>query len=274
MAMKLKLFIYSGWLSCTLALALECSAQMVDGSSATHLTTAPAVAPFVREQLRFSRVRQARAASEASIQQLFRQRRISYPAAEVFVRVFKRERELELWVRPASSNRFELLRTYPICALAGVLGPKRVQGDGQVPEGFYSIDLFNPASSYHLSLRIDYPNQRDQRSATQTHPLGGDIFIHGGCKSDGCLAITDEAIQELYWIAVTARGEGQENIPVHIFPTRFDDEASIRKLERAYHGDRAVLEFWESLRPGYDFFQKTHQLPVISVDSRGRYRTD
>jgi murein L,D-transpeptidase YafK len=163
-----------------------------------------------------------------------------------------------------------LLRTYPICALAGVLGPKRVQGDGRVPEGFYFIDLFNPASSYHLSLRIDYPNQRDRRAATQTRALGGDIFIHGGCKSDGCLAITDEAIQALLDRGDRAR-RGQEKIPVHIFPTRLDNETSMRKLERAYHGDRAVLEFWESLRPGYEFFQKTRQLPVIRVDARGRY---
>jgi murein L,D-transpeptidase YafK len=272
--MKLKLFLCSGWFLCSLVLPLCGSAQMVDGTSTSHFTAAPTIAPFVREQLRFSRVRLAREASEASIEQLFRARKIRYPAAEVFVRVFKRERELELWVRPATSTRFELLRTYPICALAGVLGPKRVQGDGQVPEGFYFIDLFNPVSSYHLSLRIDYPNRRDRLAAARPRPLGGDIFIHGGCKSDGCLAITDEAIGELYWIAVTARGEGQDKIPVHIFPTRLDDEKSLRKLERAYHGDRAVLEFWQTLRPGYEFFEKTHQMPVVTVDPRGRYRID
>ena len=130
----------------------------------------------------------------------------------MYVRVFKQERGLELWVRPVSGDRFALLRTYPICALAGVLGPKRIQGDRQVPEGFYTIDLFNPESSYHLSLRINYPNQRDRAASPRKHGLGGDIFIHGGCKSDGCIAINDQAIQELYWIAVIA-GLGPEGNP-------------------------------------------------------------
>ena len=132
--------------------------------------------------------------------------------------MFKQERELELWVLPANGDRFELLRTYEICKLAGMLGPKRKQGDRQVPEGFYAIDLFNPVSAYHLSLRINYPNHRD-RLVAKSGKLGGDIFIHGGCKSVGCIAITDDAIEELYWIAVQARGRHQRSIPVHIFPS-------------------------------------------------------
>ncbi len=293
--MKFARFIRGDWVWCSAVLLAGCSAsagQLFDGSSipsarssiAGVRTTMPSVrsnivpvnalspaTPFVREQLSFSRVREARDATETSIKELFRQRKISYPAAQVYLRVFKRERALELWVRSANNERFELLRTYSICALAGMLGPKRAQGDRQVPEGFYSIDLFNPASSYHLSLRVNYPNRRDRVASTERQ-LGGDIFIHGGCKSDGCLAITDEAIRELYWIAVMARGMGQEQIPVHIFPTRLDDPTNIGRLERAFRDTPSVVDFWQTLRPGYDYFEKKRQLPPIGVDARGRYR--
>ena len=145
------------------------------------------------------------------------------PAAEAFIRIYKRERTLELWVRAEGSDRFELLNNYDICALAGELGPKRQQGDSQVPEGFYAIDFFNPESDYFLSLHVDYPNVRDRSMAQGDLNLGGDIYIHGGCNSDGCLAVTDEGIMELYWMAVEARSAGQQTIPVHIFPARLDD---------------------------------------------------
>ena len=257
----------------SLLISVGCSAgtaQMFDGNDMTTRKDALPVSPFVREQLRYSRVRSAREVAYPTIEKLFKERGIDYPAAEMYIRVFKQERELELWVRPVGSDRFELLRSYPVCALAGVLGPKRIQGDRQVPEGFYAIDLFNPESSYHLSLRINYPNQRDRAASRVKHGLGGDIFIHGGCKSDGCIAITDDAIQQLYWIAVTARGSGQKQIPVHIFPARLD--GGVRKLGRTYHKGTSLLEFWETLRPAYDYFERTRRLPEIGVDLRGKYR--
>ncbi|MEX2283148.1 MAG: L,D-transpeptidase family protein [Gemmatimonadota bacterium] len=271
--MKPYVFVRTSLGFCTVLLFTGCiagTAQTVDVSNLTGDKPMIVATPFVRQQLRFDRVREAREASETVVEKMFRERNISYPAAEMYVRVFKSERVLELWVRPDNSTRFELLRTYPICALAGLLGPKKVQGDRQVPEGFYSIDLFNPESSYHLSLRINYPNQRDRAATTAKHRLGGDIFIHGGCKSDGCLAITDEAIQELYWVAVMARGLGQRNIPVHIFPARLD--GGVEKLKRTYHDGTSLVEFWETLKPGYDYFQKQRRLPEVGVDARGQYR--
>lgn len=229
----------------------------------------PLHADFARQQLRHPRVLQARIDSRYGIKKLYRERGLPYPAAEIFIRVFKRERVLELWARPRETNRFMLLKSYPICALAGTIGPKRRQGDNQTPEGFYEIDDFNPASEYLLSLHVNYPNASDRVLSSRQAP-GGLIYIHGGCKTIGCIAVTDDAIQELYWIAVEARAGGQQRIPVHIFPARLTDE-EMERLGTAFGKRPDLMAFWTNLRPGFDFFERTRTLPVMTVDARGRY---
>jgi hypothetical protein len=244
-------------------------------------TTAPVVrgpllpteSDFALNQIRYDRVFDARMATRFNIKRAFHERGIRYPAAEIFLRIFKRERSLELWVRPEGQERYELLKTYPICALAGGLGPKRRQGDNQVPEGFYNIDLFNPHSDYHLSLHLDYPNRHDRIAGVEANDLGGDIYIHGGCASAGCMALTDDGIKELYWVAVEARALGQYRIPVHIFPARLEDR-DIEGLERSFNSEPELLRFWKSLKPAYDFFQTTQRVPVVAVDMSGFYRLD
>jgi murein L,D-transpeptidase YafK len=244
----------------------------VSRSSLTAADYAIAESGFARAQLRNSRVRRAQVNARPRINRVFRERGIRHPAAEVFVRVFKRDRELEVWVRPVDSSRFQLLKTYGICALAGKPGPKRRQGDEQVPEGFYHIDLFNPNSSYHLSMRVSYPNAHDE-AVNRGAPLGGDIYIHGGCLSEGCLAMTDEGIEELYWLGIEAHAMGQMRIPVHIFPARLD-QAELRRMKDVFSDQPELLEFWKTLQPGYEFFEKNHRLPQVFVDARGTYRMD
>jgi murein L,D-transpeptidase YafK len=226
---------------------------------------------FVQSQLKYRRVREARNAAQSRIVQMFNEKNIRYPAAEVYVRVLKRPRLLELWVRPPNQKSFELLKTYPICAMAGTPGPKRRQGDNQVPEGFYFIEGFNPTSGYHLSLKLDYPNRQDHARNREGLNLGGDIYIHGGCRSEGCLAVTNDGIQELYWIAVEARSMGQERIPVHVYPARLD-QAEMRRIDFMYSNRPGLIDFWKSLKPGYDYFERTHRVPQVETDARGRYR--
>lgn len=225
---------------------------------------------FAQAQLQHSRVRRARQNARPRISRMYRERGIRHPAAEVFVRVFKRDRELEVWVRPVDSSRFQLLKTYGICALAGKPGPKRRQGDEQVPEGFYTIDLFNPQSSYHLSMRVDYPNASD-RAANPRGRLGGDIYIHGDCVSEGCLAMTDDGIEDLYWLGVEARAMGQTSIPIHIFPSRLTD-AEMTQMKDVFADQPHLIEFWRTLKPGYDYFEKNNRLPHVMVDAGGEYR--
>jgi murein L,D-transpeptidase YafK len=238
--------------------------------AAPVLALLPTESAFALEQLRHERVRQARIATRHDIKLQFHERGIAYPAAELFLRVFKRERSLELWVRPQDGERFELLKTYDICAMSGTMGPKRRQGDNQTPEGFYHIGLFNPWSEFHLSLHVNYPNARDRAAGLDGVNLGGDIYIHGGCSSEGCLAVTDAGIRELYWLSVEARAAGQSRIPVHIFPARLETQ-DLEILQNAFAADPALGRFWQTLKPGYDYFEEHRRIPAITVSDSGEY---
>jgi murein L,D-transpeptidase YafK len=241
------------------------------GTAAPALGTPvlPTESEFALNQLRNQRVLDARIATRFNIKRLYQERGIRYPAAEMFIRIFKRERTLEVWVRPDDGAEFQLLTSYDICALAGELGPKREQGDSQVPEGFYAIDFFNPQSDYLLSLHVDYPNVKDRATGGDVS-LGGDIFIHGGCNSDGCLAVTDEGIMELYWMSVEARATGQQRIPVHIFPARLD-AGELERLQRVFSEEPERSAFWATLKPGYEFFEQNRRIPAVMVDGTGDY---
>lgn len=224
---------------------------------------------FLANQLTFTRVADARNATDSRLLRLFEEKGVRYPAPEIFLRVFKHERIMELWARSAADSGFTLIREYPVCALPGQLGPKQRMGDYQVPEGFYFIDEFNPRSSYHLSLRVSYPNLSD-RMRREAVFLGGDIYVHGGCETVGCVPIENENIEEVYWLAAQAMDAGQRIIPIHIFPSRMDP-ASMRWLQDTFDPEPRLLEFWRNLAEGYAYFQSTHQVPWITVTPDGRY---
>jgi murein L,D-transpeptidase YafK len=115
------------------------------------------------------------------------------------------------------------VRSYPILAASGRLGPKLRQGDKQVPEGLYRIESLNPNSRFHLALRVDYPNAFDQRQAARDRrsDLGGDIMIHGGAASIGCLAMGDEAAEDLFVLVAEV---GKENVEVLLSPVDFREQ--------------------------------------------------
>ena len=163
-----------------------------------------------------------------------------------------------------------LVKSYPICASSGVLGPKRRQGDMQVPEGFYVVDRFNPVSSFHLSLGFNYPNDSDRVLSDKRSP-GGDVFIHGNCVTIGCIPIEDGPMEEVYVAAVDARLGGARSIPVHIFPARMD-EAGVSWLKGQAKGDVELEGFWGGLVEGYAAFETSRRVPTVRVDRQtGRY---
>lgn len=224
---------------------------------------------FLENQLSYERVSDARDATEDELRVVFADQGVAYPAEEIYLRTFKHERIMELWARSRGDSTFTLIKEYPVCALPGQLGPKQQIGDFQVPEGFYFIDDFNPRSSFHLSLRVSYPNLSD-RMRGEALSLGGDIYVHGGCETVGCIPVENHNIKEIYWMAARAMDAGQRIIPIHIFPSRMDD-SSLRWLEDTFQPEPRLLDFWHNLAEGYQYFENTRQVPWITVAQDGRY---
>jgi|GEM_PF-254911 len=225
---------------------------------------------LVSDHFNDDRVQQARTEKGRVVDELLQTNALRNISLNLFFRAFKQESELEIWGKNEVEPTFRLLKTYPVCAKSGTLGPKRRQGDEQVPEGFYHLDRFNPRSQFYLSLGVNYPNASDRVRGDRGN-LGGDIFIHGSCVTVGCLPMTDAGIKEIYLLALAAREAGQARIPVHIFPARLD-EAGFAELKKRYPGQPELLRFWGDLKAGYDFFEDKKRLPKVRVDGSGRYR--
>lgn len=173
----------------------------------------------------------------------------------VFIRIFKREAQLELWLQ--RDTGFELFETYPICYWSGKLGPKLKQGDAQSPEGFYSVSRaqLNPNSEYYRSFDLGFPNHYDRSHGRN----GRYLMVHGNCVSRGCYAMTDAQMQEIWRLVTAALDAGQPRFAVHIFPFRPSQNRLDTYSHHAWHG------FWRDLAPAYKSFNETRTPPVIAV---------
>ncbi|AKJ27384.1 L,D-transpeptidase family protein [Caldimonas brevitalea] len=145
---------------------------------------------------------------------------VPYPPHEVAYLSFKDTRRLEVYARASKAQPWRYIKHYPVRAASGELGPKLIEGDRQVPEGQYRAVYLNPNSRFHLSIRLDYPNTFDRRMAATDGRarLGGDIMIHGGAASIGCLAMGDPAAEDLFVLAALV---SKERVQVLISPTDF-----------------------------------------------------
>jgi len=214
-------------------------------------TASAGAGTFLTRQLRAPRVAKALKVQSVPLREAFVQAQAAWPPRDLFLRGFKHEGLLEVWAGASRGGGLVRIWALPLCASSGVMGPKRREGDGQIPEGVYRINRFNPRSAFHLSLGLNYPTSVDHRRAAGQDP-GSDIFIHGGCASIGCLAIEDGPIEMLYLAAVMARDRGQRHLPVHLYPCRFGTPACEAELS-AYAADNpGVLPFWRTLRAKHD----------------------
>jgi murein L,D-transpeptidase YafK len=185
---------------------------------------------------------------------------------QVFVRIFKQEGQLELWLRK-NNSRFSLYKTFPICKWSGKLGPKQKEADYQSPEGFYSVSAkqLHPHSNYHRAFNVGYPNAFDRQNGR----TGGLVMVHGACKSVGCFAMTDRGIEEIYAFVEAALRAGQREVQVHIFPFRLTEQMIARETGGswlAFVGAGGNYQhwapFWRNLKEGYDIFEQTGEPPV------------
>lgn len=173
----------------------------------------------------------------------------------VMIRIFKAESELELWMQ--KDERFELFATYPICKWSGKLGPKLHEGDKQAPEGMYTVAMpqIHRKGRWPRSLNIGYPNAFD-KAMERTGSL---ILVHGGCTSTGCYAMTNPRMEEIYKLSELALQQGQQFIPVHVFPFRMTE------TNLAAHAGSEWQPFWRNIKDAYDLFERTRVPPSVKV---------
>ncbi|MEP6584260.1 MAG: L,D-transpeptidase family protein [Ginsengibacter sp.] len=210
---------------------------------------------------------------EQVLQKEFETKGLQWPANFVYIRSFKFDSQLEVWVKNNLKDKYKLFKTYKVCMQSGTMGPKRLQGDYQVPEGFYYINEFNPNSAYHLSLGLNYPNASDRILSDSIRP-GGAIYIHGSCVSVGCIPVTDNDIEELYIISSYAKESGQEFIPVHVFPFRYNQKKSIEYFKTIAKDNSNLQKFAMELKDAFDKFEDVKQVPLILIDRKGDYVID
>ncbi|MBW2736153.1 MAG: L,D-transpeptidase family protein [Deltaproteobacteria bacterium] len=205
-----------------------------------------------------TRTQGAKARRLPTIKKMFSRASVTFPPARLLLRVYKKDQQLEVWANSSRHKPMKKVATYEICSQGYGLGPKTQQGDGKTPEGFYHLDFYNRRSSYHLSMRVNYPNRLDR----QLKRTGSAIMIHGACASIGCLAMTDERIEEL-WV-ITRQAARRAPVAVHIFPARDLDGL----IKRTSNAKRRL--FWKDLKVGHDAFAVKRSLPNISIRG-GRY---
>lgn len=227
------------------------------------------ITSFKTDQQKNSRVKQAYKEKGEIVKSVLKSKNIDINKLKIYLRVFKTEKTIELWGQNSGDKQFKLIKTFDICASSGSVGPKRQMGDGQVPEGFYYIDRFNPWSNFYLSLGINYPNKSDKILGVKGR-LGGDIFIHGNCVTIGCMPITDDKIKELYIYCVEAKNNGQTKIPVTIFPEKLTDK-NFNTLKQKYSDDNDKINLWTDLKKAFDLFEKQKNLPKIVFLNNGRH---
>jgi murein L,D-transpeptidase YafK len=257
----------------TVISVIFCTVPAIWAQTGVQRNLVSSYSSFIDYQKGFQRPGEALQRKEDTLQKQFEAKDLKWPAKYIYIRSFKYDSQLEVWVKNEKQEAFKLFKTYKVCALAGTLGPKRMEGDYQVPEGFYYINEFNPQSNYYLSLRLNYPNVSDRILSDSIRP-GSGIYIHGSCVTVGCIPMTDQQIDELYILAAHAKDLGQDFIPTHIFPVRFNVSKSMSYLNSIIKDDAVQKNFSLQLEDAFNYFNKYKQLPVILINDKGGYIVD
>ncbi|MEX1002044.1 MAG: L,D-transpeptidase family protein [Crocinitomicaceae bacterium] len=223
-------------------------------------------ASFLDDQLKYSRVRAAYSEKKPLILEKLANMDIALKNVKVMIKAYKYEQMVKIYVQSSGEKEWRIYENFPFCQFSGDLGPKRAEGDYQIPEGYYYINHFNPYSNFHLSLGVSYPNKADKIKSS-AKKKGGAIYMHGNCVTIGCIPIEDEPIKEVYILSVLAKNNGQSRIPIDIFPFEY----SADKMEIAGKKYPQHLDFWKNLYDIESQFDSTKIRPKVAVNSRGDY---
>lgn len=198
------------------------------------------------------RAETARVRTEPALRRLCAEHKVSYPPAEILLVGIKSDKVLQVWANGKKGARLKLLKSYSMLAASGVLGPKRKEGDLQVPEGRYKVVVFNPESRFHLSMGLNYPNSDDIKWADREKP-GGEIYIHGNQVSIGCMAMGDTMIEEIYTLC---KASLIKPVKVDIFPFAMTEKNMAWAREEFPASDTDRWRVWSALKKRWDSFQK------------------
>lgn len=206
---------------------------------------------------------------------------ISYPPDATLLRVFKREKKMQIWAKNANMEKMKLIITIPICAMDFEPGPKFQQGDGKTPEGFYTADFLYGSRFYWMWIKlekekvnnvgqvkngssfricIDYPNEIDRnKSSIFNLNTGGGICIHGNCVTAGCISFSNWNFLPVFAFSKHHNSEQFGKLQIHIFPFDFDHIDSLQDEAENYAGNsyfskEQLLLFWVNLKEGFDRF--------------------
>lgn len=185
------------------------------------------------------------------------------PGDPVFLRAFKEESELEIWMKPDQDPHYVLFKVHRLAASAGQAGPKLREGDGQAPEGFYSAKAssMRPETRHYLGIDLGYPNEYDREQGR----TGSDLLIHAGAGAGGAYALAPEAMNEVYALADAAFRGGQSDVAIHLFPFRLTDA----RMDKVWAKPSRWTDEWVKLKEGYDFFENVRQPPLVGVEGEG-----
>ncbi|MEM9017263.1 MAG: hypothetical protein AAGC68_09620 [Verrucomicrobiota bacterium] len=178
----------------------------------------------------------------------------------IFVRLFKEENELEVWLRGEGDEHFTLFRVLRVRDWSGLTGPKLREGDGQAPEGFYYVPAsrLRPETRHFLGFDLGYPNDYDRLQGRE----GSDILIHAGDRSAGSYVLERDDMADLYVLADAALRDGQRYFRVNAFPFRMTD----KRMEVEWKRQPRWISFWVNLKEGYDFFENVNYPPNVSIE--------
>lgn len=195
------------------------------------------------------------------VQRMFASKGVDF-SQPVFMRAFKQDNVIELWAKDKRRSGYKLVKRYEVCNYSGALGPKTRSGDMQTPEGFYEVRAHNlkPQSQFHMSFNLGFPNAHDRSRGW----AGTNIMVHGDCTSEGCFAMRDDPMEEIYTVASLNFEAGNGLFYFHSFPFRMTDKALEAQKDHPWH------DFWASMQPGYEIFERQRLVPQISSQS-GRY---
>jgi murein L,D-transpeptidase YafK len=224
---------------------------------------------FLSGQKRFKKVQDALKEKEGFVKGKLNDHYISINDFDLLIVAYKEEKILDIYAKKKATDRYLKIHSYRICDVSGKLGPKRKRGDKQVPEGFYYIDAFNPTSQYHLSFRVSYPNKSD-KIKSKYKDLGGDIYVHGSCATVGCLPMTDYYMDEIYIFTIYAKNNGQQKIPIYIFPFEMTNDR-VKNYYTIYEKNTELISFWKNIKIGHDIFHLFQKELEISFSNNGDY---